>query len=71
MYIILISPAWDDTSGASIVSPHAGLIEGMRRISLRRLKSTVNKVTSLRDFATNKKRAATPVAFSGMCPPAL
>jgi len=25
--------------------------------SLRRLKSTVNKVTSLRDFATNKKES--------------
>jgi len=38
-----------------------GAIVGVRCISLRRLKSTVNKVTSLRDFATNKKRAATPV----------
>jgi len=44
------SPAWDDTFAVNQVSSLRDLVETWRAASLfRRLKSTVNKVLSLRD----------------------
>ena len=51
------SPAWDDTciifTRDDNVSSHAGLVCVCAASVVRRLKSTVNKVPSLRDFHGN------------------